>query len=429
MFEVHSPWDGATITNGNGVSEFGSLLGGEIPAQELPSVFGRLAEALRVRKEAFVETTRLETGFTERDAREIVEGALAYVEGFANHPTSHWPGETSYVGLGGDRRVSLRSVPYGTVAVILPQNAFLTIGLTCMLNGLRSGNRVILRAPSQSAASTGLLADVLEDVPEIARSVALVVCAAKPFVDWFFEASMPGVLHFLGSSRRAPELMERGFTSGKSVLIDGEGNVWAYVHPDCPVDRAVELILAGAFRYNGQTCTSLNGAIIHQDLFEKVCEQVTAAASKTKIGPVFNEEHAEWCLAQAQASGGDLVCGGIRSGAWLEPTVVVEPDRESALVREGVFGPVLWLGRGDDREFERLWSSNRYPLCATVLQKEEPERWLDRLPGLGRLVVNGDPSVEDPFEFWGGYPASAQHAVSSWISKYRRTIQVDAPDT
>ena len=59
------------------------------------------------------------------------------------------------------RQIRLVPSPWGTVVVILPQNAFLILAVTTLLNALAAGNRVILRAPLQSARSAALLSVVL----------------------------------------------------------------------------------------------------------------------------------------------------------------------------------------------------------------------------------------------------------------------------
>lgn len=76
----------------------------------------------------------------------------------------------------------------------------------------------------------------------------------------------------------------------------------------------------------------------------------------------------------------------------------------------------------------RLFSTGnlQYPLCAGVLSASaEAPWWLARLPNVARLTVNGDPSIEDVFAPWGGYPGSGANPVGPWHEKYQRTVQVD----
>lgn len=428
-FEVRSPLDGSVITEGELLDDLSVLAGSELPPDlDLAPVTHLIAEGIRERRDAFVHAVRLETGFNLRDCEELIEGAFAYAKAFADHAaTQVTPHQEGFASHG--RRLALIDVPVGTVAVILPNNAFLPLALACLLSALRAANRVILRAPSQSARSAALLAEILRTIPEIAPFVSIAICPAAAFVDWFMAAPGPGLLHFFGSSRRAAELVARGFDAGKSVLIDGEGNAWVYVDRTVDPNWAADILVGGAFRYNGQTCTSINGVVIHPELFDRVSALVITQASALRTGPVFDERQAAWCLDRVAASGGEIRTGGTREGAYVAPTVIIDPDPGSELVREGIFGPILWLARGDSEDIAAKWSKNRYPLCAAVLQDPlDPSAWANRLPNIARLVLNGDPSVEDPFEYWGGYPPSGQNPVSAWPAKYRRTIQIDHPE-
>ncbi len=220
-------------------------------------------------------------------------------------------------------------------------------------------------------------------------------------------------------------------------MIDGEGNGWVWVGEDAPLEPSVETITAGALRYNGQSCTSINGAIIHPSIYRAMRERLVdrwgqlragnPLEEAVEVGPLFEETQAAACEQRLAESGGSILCGGGRQGNLLPPTLVEKPDPESALVTEGVFGSALWIAPGDPETFRRLWRQNRFPLCAGVLSPTaEAGAWAD-LPNLARLVVNGDPSQEHIFEPWGGYPASGANPVDHWPAKYQRLVQIDAP--
>ena len=427
-FRTLSPVDGSELAAGRLLEEFDDLLSSVLPKTlDFGAIGVALVRGISRQKAEFSDSLHRETGFVPSDCRELVEGALAYAQGYADHPSTQLTPPPASEFASGGRRIALTAVPFGTVAAILPQNAFLPLALACMLNALRAGNRVILRSPTQSARSAALLSEVVSQIPELVPFVSILLCPARSFVDAFMASTGSGLLQFFGSSRRAGELTSRGFDSGKTVLVDGEGNTWVYVDSSFPVETAAEILVQGAFRYRGQTCTSINGAILHPELFEAVSRRVAALAADRARGPLFDEAQAEWCLGRVTASGGKVVAGGIRQGALLSPSVVVHPAWDSELVREGIFGPALWLAPGDADTFADRWLTNRYPLSAAVLQSPaDPGFWVQSLPGLARLVLNGDPSIEDPFEYWGGYAPSGQNPVSAWPAKYQRVVQIDS---
>jgi glyceraldehyde-3-phosphate dehydrogenase (NADP+) len=211
------------------------------------------------------------------------------------------------------------------------------------------------------------------------------------------------------------------------------------VGADVVLEWTVEILTAGALRYNGQTCTSINGAMIHPAIYPALRERLIERWSHLKtgnplteavdVGPLFDEAQAAWCQSQIQESGGKILCGGQREGNLLVPTLVENPSLQSSLVRSGLFGSAMWLAPGDEKTFVAWWRSNQYPLGAGVLSPSaEPSWWLSRLPNLARLSVNGDPSIEHIFEPWGGYASSGVNPVGLWQRKYQRWVQVDERD-
>ncbi|PTM58427.1 aldehyde dehydrogenase family protein [Desmospora activa DSM 45169] len=48
-----------------------------------------------------------------------------------------------------------------------------------------------------------------------------------------------------------------------------------------------------------------------------------------------------WWIEEARAQGAELIRGGTRTGATVEPTILLNPPREAKVVCEEVFGPVV----------------------------------------------------------------------------------------
>lgn len=405
---------------------------------ELGSFLDRLTDGLDRRRAALIHAMRHETGFIPSDCEEVFDGVLTLLRKFCAHDqNSAEPPPKPY--FHDDRVIDFAVAPWGSIAVILPQNAFLYLAVTCLANALAAGNRVALRAPGQSALSATLLAEAVQEAGAALEIAAIVMAKSKEFVAAFQETSQPGLIHYMGSSRHAPSILAESFRAGKSSLIDGDGNVLVYVGPDANPGDAADVLTQGAIRYNGQTCTSINGAIIHLDIYDEVRSALlqrwraltfgdTIEDPSVSVGPLLSSEQAQWCEAQLAQSGGELLRGGKSARNILEPGLLEHPNTTSSLVREGLFGPALWIARGDAKDYLGIWRTNKYPLCAGVIGAQEPrEWWALRLPGVARLVVDGDPSIEDIFEPWGGYLGSGSNPVSSWKSKYQRTLQIDSP--
>lgn len=392
----------------------------------------RLKPVLSEMSEELVRSLIIETGFVRTDAEEIVAATIGYLEELPGLLVE--PRKTERVreyDWEGRRGIDLVGAPWGLVAIVLPHNAFLPLAVSCAIAARIAGNAVVLRAPSQSARSAALFASALRQAGLENVGISVALASGREFIDALIASSTPTLLHFFGGSGAVGRLLPQCFQVGRSAVFDGQGNVWAYVGKSHPVET-VERLVSGAFRFNGQTCTSINGIVVHPDVYDSVRDRLLGRVSSlekgSQIGCLFDVAQAEACIETVNQSGGRVMTGGNFQGSFLEPTLVEVPDPGSSLVREGVFGGVVWIAKGDEAEFAYRWRHNRYPLCAAVFETDcSRQRWLGRLPGVARLCINGDPSVEDMFEPWGGYGGSGTSPVESFVDKYTRRVQVDAP--
>jgi len=384
---------------------------------------------------SLVEATIEETGFTFQDSFDLSEACRSVIEWFLKAPIES-PSQLQPISLSKDRFIELTTRPVGGVAVVLPHNASVYLGLLAGLSAMTAGNRVWLKFPGSCGKSADIVRGLLANL--FGARVEVVSTPGKQFMEWALSDPNVNMVHFIGGSEVAVQYLSSAFEAGKQFLIDGNGNGLAYVsHLSDPEMASVALAKAST-RFNGQTCTSTNGAIVHPLHFGAVCQRVKEVLSEmsygdpfnptVEIGELFSSQAVSEALTRVEQSQGTVVKGGVGNGNCMMPTLIVEPTVDSDLVREGVFAPVLWLKSGTLDDFERVWSLNRYPLCAGVFTDDtEEQRRMSDLPNLSRLTVNGDTSFEDPLEPWGACPPSGNGRVEPWINRYTRTIQLDSP--
>jgi aldehyde dehydrogenase (NAD+) len=145
---------------------------------------------------------------------------------------------------------------------------------------------------------------------------------------------------------------------GRTILELG-GNNAIVVAPDANLDMAVPAILFGAVGTAGQRCTSTRRIIAHTSIAQTLVERLARAYAQVKIGDPLEPgtlmgplvtpqalDQMQNALAQAQAEGGTVVCGGRRrpdiGPQFVEPAIVRMPA-QSAIVREETFAPVLYV--------------------------------------------------------------------------------------
>ena len=148
---------------------------------------------------------------------------------------------------------------------------------------------------------------------------------------------------------------------GKSLLELG-GNNAIIVAPDADLKMVVPGAVFGAVGTAGQRCTSTRRLIIHESVYDKVCNAIVGAYKQIKIGnPLDENNHVgplidtdavrmyNVALEKVVAEGGRvLVEGGVLSGDGYESGCYVRPAIAEAknnfeIVQHETFAPVLYL--------------------------------------------------------------------------------------
>ena len=144
---------------------------------------------------------------------------------------------------------------------------------------------------------------------------------------------------------------------GRSLLELG-GNNGLVVMDDADLDLAFRAILFGAVGTAGQRCTTTRRLFLQRGIAAEMKRRLTAAYPSVRIGdpldagtlmgPLVHEGAVAAYLraiAQAQAEGGQLLCGGHRlpgPGFFVEPTILAMPD-QTPIVCDETFAPILYV--------------------------------------------------------------------------------------
>lgn len=447
VFNLISPVDGRRLRtlrllSGRGISTLFSR-------NAEPSKAGTKAETLRFLKrlclkikenrDKLVPMLVMETGYIRSDSEEIIDGSIEFLEEFGMEAGTVRSTEKSIpfsFGTDVERKIHLALRPYRQVAVIIPQNASFGITLIVLAAALYSGAPLVLRASLQSGLTTEFLKKLVKESNPPESSVEFVSCLAVDFLKACYKSPSVDLIHYIGSNRYVPSILIDAFNAGKASLLDGQGNGLVYVDRSFPVDKAIKIITAGAVRYNGETCTSINGVLCHPDLYIRLRNGLSESfgalsvghpmEAGTDVGPLFSEIQADHIGNLVRSSGGAFLSGGEIKGAYITPGLIEGVDRGKALVTEGFMGPVVWLHRSRFKESVQWFNANKYPLSETILSMDPDQikTFVGRSKS-ARVCINVDPSIESMFEPWGGYPPSGLNPVSIWTQKYLQTFQID----
>ncbi len=223
------------------------------------------------------------------------------------------------------------------------------------------------------------------------------------------------LLSFTGSPAVGWEMKRRA--GKKRVALELGGNAAVIVERDADLADAVQRIVHGAFYQSGQSCIKTQRILVHEDVYASFRDQLVAATKALKagdphqedtfLGPLISEADAvrlEQWIGTAKAAGARLLCGGKRTGAVLEATLLEDVPETCELVCNEAFGPVAVVSRF--REFSEALAQvnrSRFGLQAGVFTCDlyKAQQAWDELE-VGAVLIGDVPSFRVDHMPYGG---------------------------
>ena len=311
--------------------------------------------------------------------------------------------------------------PLGVFANIVPFNYPVELAAHKLAPMLVTGNSVVLLPSGKTPRSAVLLVELLLEAGVPANAVCCVT--GKGSVVGAAAAGDPRVaaVSFTGSTEVGISLAETCAKSLRPVSLELGGNDPLLIFDDCAYELAMSETIGGRVGNAGQTCCASKRFLIQRGIYEKFVADLVQRLSQLKVGdpadptvemgPCVRESSAKDVEAQIQKTveqGGKLLCGGKRSGAFVEPTVIeVTPEMDIARDME-VFGPV-WPVIPFDTLEEALEIANNtiFGLSSGVITSNM-QTAMKVANGIqaGACVINGTGNYRLAHQPFGGYKYS-----------------------
>jgi aldehyde dehydrogenase (NAD+) len=255
--------------------------------------------------------------------------------------------------------------PLGTVGIITAFNFPIAVWAWNAMLALVCGDSCLwkpsLKTPLTAIAMTKIAADVLGK--EWSALVGLVVGPDLTVGSALLDDPTIPLVSATGSTRMGrivgPRVAQR---FGRSLLELGGNNAIA-VMDDADLGLAVRGIVFGAVGTAGQRCTTTRRLLVHEKVVDELQARLVKAYGqckignpfdkKTLVGPLIDEASAkafDHAVASAVEQGGKVVVGGkrakvpggLKGGAYVEPTIVRCPST-LPIVKEETFAPILYI--------------------------------------------------------------------------------------
>jgi aldehyde dehydrogenase (NAD+) len=320
---------------------------------------------------------------------------------------------TSDERIGAASDATVRLVPLGVVATVVPWNSPLATAMYAVAPALAAGCTTVIKSPVEAPLAIYLLGELATAVG-LPDGVVNIVCADR-------EESEALVLHrgvdkvcFTGSTatgrrvasicgeRLVPVTLELGGKSAAIVLDDAD-----------PLTVAAQVAVTSMLN-SGQACINTTRVLVPNRRKAKLVAAIADAVADfqvgdpfdpaTFIGPLISErqrDRVEGHIAAGRYEGGKVVVGGRRPaglerGYFVEATLFDDVDNSMRIAREEIFGPVTAvLGYDDDADAIAIANDSPYGLSGNVWSPD-----LDRANAVAKAVRTGNIGINGTFLDW-----------------------------
>jgi aldehyde dehydrogenase (NAD+) len=287
-----------------------------------------------------------------KSPHEAYASEIGFVLGELRHAIRHLPAwmkperrRVSFLAWPG--RARIQREPFGVALIIGPWNYPLQLLLTPLVGAIAAGNTVVLKpselAPTTSSAIAGFIAETFEE-----QHVALVEGGRDCAEDLLREKF--DAIFFTGGTRTGRAVMCAAARHLTPVTLELGGKSPCIVTADVPVETTARRIVWGKFMNAGQTCVAPDHLWVDRKIAPALLEALRAAIrgfygedpqQSPDYGRIVNRRHFD--RLHAMLGDGKVFHGG-RSDTddlYIEPTVLTDMNRDSAVMGEEIFGPVL----------------------------------------------------------------------------------------
>jgi aldehyde dehydrogenase (NAD+) len=283
------------------------------------------------------ETALSELGFVESEAK------------YARRHLRSWARAkrvpTPMMALPGSSRI--QPEPKGVVLIIAPWNYPLSMVCAPLVGAIAAGNCAVLKPSEITSHTSAALARL---IPRYLDNDAFaIVEGGVPETTELLEQRFDHIL-YTGNETVARIVMTAAAKHLTPVTLELGGKSPCLVDKSADIEVAASRIAWGKFINAGQTCVAPDHVLVHRSVATQFVDALAAKIRQfygddPEQSPDFcriaSERHA--ARFQQLLEGHRIHTGGRVDVAkrFVEPTIVLDPPADSALMTEEIFGPVL----------------------------------------------------------------------------------------
>ena len=264
----------------------------------------------------------------------------------------------------------VRLDPLGVLLAVMPWNFPFWQVFRVAIPNLLLGNVLAVKHASNVPTAAALLDEIFQD-----ETLGFPIYKNLPLASQHVEAiiahpAIKGVT-LTGSEPAGRSVAQCAGKYLKKSVLELGGSAAFIVCEDADLNRAVATAVNARMQNAGQSCIAGKRILVQQSIAKafiaaftekvKALKQGDKYDLSTEIGAMAREDLAieiEEMVEQSLSEGATLLCGGKRTGAFYEPTVLTDVTPTMRVFREETYGPVAVITTFRDFE-EAIALSNQ----------------------------------------------------------------------
>ncbi|WP_424002280.1 aldehyde dehydrogenase family protein [Haloarcula salina] len=369
-----------------------------MPGPERGAILRETGEILKNQKDELAETLTREEGKPLGEAQGEVQRAIDIFYYYAEKARDF--GGTVKQPSGGRAGLQTKKEPLGVAALITPWNYPIAIPAWKIAPALAVGNTVVIKPAMQAPSVGSKIVEALDEAGIPDGAINLVCGPGSEVGERLTTHDDVDAVSFTGSASIGEHVYEQSTANGKRAQAEMGGKNPTLVTSSADVDKAVDIVGAGAFGGTGQACTATSRAIVHEDVYDEFVDGIVDYAESLTVGdgldgadmgPHVSQGELEGSLeyvdiaksegATHETGGEELTGDEYDAGNFISPAVFSDVEPDMRIAQEEVFGPVLAVIPVSDFE-EGLEVANGvdYGLSASIVTEsvEEENEFIER---------------------------------------------------
>ena len=274
--------------------------------------------------------------------------------------------------------------PYGRVLIISPWNYPFQLAISPLVAAIAAGNSVVVKPSELTFHTSQIITKIVEEVFDVKEAV--VVHGGAEFTQtllaqrWdyiFFTGSVAvgKIVAEAAAKNLTPVTLELG---GKNPCIIGEG---------ADLKIAAKRIVWGKFVNAGQTCIAPDYILVQAkekyNFVELLKQEIILAYGENPqeskdLARIVNARH--WKRLTELIDPTKVIFGGQTDELqnYISPTIIDEPELESQLMKDEIFGPLLpIISYHDENDLYKIIRRYEKPLALYVFSNDK--RWAEKM--------------------------------------------------